>query len=306
MKRRKAERRYTFLVVPEHGRGEVWQRSVSRRQLQGAAAGVGLAAVALVALTLAVRPPARSDEADALARENAELHQRLDGVDAKLAELRPLVDRVRAFDEQLRRLDSKGALPGTGDWDDEAWKARQDWISGVIGAHEEADDGALEDRVADLADDLGALDVDALAGRLDELHDVDTTRPQLWPVEGIITSPFGYRHSPYGDGAWRLHKGLDIAVPYGTPILATSDGLVVFSGWDSGHGNMVVLDHGQGVATRYCHASQLLVSEGDEVYAGDTLALVGSTGISTGPHLHYEIWIDGEAVDPLPYLPARE
>jgi murein DD-endopeptidase MepM/ murein hydrolase activator NlpD len=136
------------------------------------------------------------------------------------------------------------------------------------------------------------------------MSEARSTLPQIWPVEGVLTSRFGWRISPYGDHSWKFHKGVDLGVPYGTPILDTADGVVVFSGWDAGHGNMVVVDHGEGVATRYCHASSLLVAVGDEVYTGDLLALAGSTGVSTGPHLHYELWIDGEPVDPLPYLPT--
>jgi murein DD-endopeptidase MepM/ murein hydrolase activator NlpD len=96
---------------------------------------------------------------------------------------------------------------------------------------------------------------------------------------------------------------VDIGAPMGEPILATNRGKVLFSGWDSGHGQMVVLDHGGGVLSRYCHASVLLVEEGDRVEEAQVLALVGNTGLSTGPHLHYELIVDGERVDPLDYLP---
>ena len=86
---------------------------------------------------------------------------------------------------------------------------------------------------------------------------------------------------------------------------ATNDGVVTYADWESGYGQLVVIDHGNDISTRYGHLSSILTAVGDTVSAGDLIGLVGSTGRSTGPHLHYEIWIDGEAVDPLPYLPDR-
>ena len=100
-----------------------------------------------------------------------------------------------------------------------------------------------------------------------------------------------------------MHAGIDIAAPRGTPIYAVSPGVVDAARYNSGYGRIVVLDHGFGIKTRYAHNSSLLVSKGDLVEAGQLIATVGSTGQSTGPHLHFELLIDGKAVDPLDYLP---
>lgn len=118
------------------------------------------------------------------------------------------------------------------------------------------------------------------------------------PVEGRITSHFGVRHDPLGRGQ-RWHKGLDIAAPAGTPVKALAAGKVVFSGRAGGYGNLVVIDHGNGLTTRYGHNRTLLVSVGDSISTGQEIAQVGSTGRSTGPHLHFEVVRDGHAVDPL-------
>jgi murein DD-endopeptidase MepM/ murein hydrolase activator NlpD len=128
-----------------------------------------------------------------------------------------------------------------------------------------------------------------------------TSTPSLWPVHGWITSGFGYRLSPWGDGV-KMHKGIDIASPFGTPVFAPSDGTVVFAGYKGGYGNAVIIDHGYGVSTLYGHNSQLFVSEGDHVSRGTKISAVGSTGSSTGPHLHYEVHVDGIPTDPLKYI----
>lgn len=122
----------------------------------------------------------------------------------------------------------------------------------------------------------------------------------LWPVSGPITSLFGWRTNPiYGDR--RFHAGIDIAASTGTPIAATRDGVVLFAGWSGGYGNLVVIGHAGNVASAYAHQSQILVSPGQFVSRGQTIGLVGSTGNSTGPHLHFEIRENGNPVDPLGY-----
>jgi murein DD-endopeptidase MepM/ murein hydrolase activator NlpD len=123
-----------------------------------------------------------------------------------------------------------------------------------------------------------------------------------WPVPGRITSGFGPRTHPlHGDRG--MHSGVDIAAARGTPIVAAADGLVTIAGPSGGYGLMVEVDHGGGLSTRYAHASELLVRPGDSVRQGQPLALVGSTGASTGPHLHFEVRVDGQAQDPLRWFP---
>ena len=113
-----------------------------------------------------------------------------------------------------------------------------------------------------------------------------------------LTSRFGARAAPLA-GASRLHPGLDLAAPYGSAVVARSPGLVVAAGWAGGYGNCVVIDHGSGLQTRYGHLSRIGVRVGQHVEAGALLGAVGSTGLSTGPHLHYEVRINGAAINPL-------
>ena len=117
----------------------------------------------------------------------------------------------------------------------------------------------------------------------------------IWPVSGPITSPFGMRWG-------RMHEGIDIGVPYGTPIHAAASGTVIYAGWMSGYGNLIVIDHGNGLATAYGHQSALAVGNGASVSQGQVIGYVGCTGHCFGPHLHFEVRVNGVAVDPLGYL----
>lgn len=124
----------------------------------------------------------------------------------------------------------------------------------------------------------------------------------IWPVTGRISSPFGWRHHPILKNR-RFHSGIDIAVPIGTPVKAADSGRVLMSGWNGGYGYFIAVDHGNGISTAYAHNSRLLVQENDLVVKGQTIALSGSTGWSTGPHLHFEVRENGAPADPMKYLP---
>ena len=128
--------------------------------------------------------------------------------------------------------------------------------------------------------------------------------PNIWPVAGPISSYYGYRTSPGGIGS-TFHEGVDIAGDYGTPISATAAGTVTQAGWVGGYGYLVEVKHADGIVTRYGHNSAVLGYEGQHVDQGSMIALMGSTGNSTGPHCHYEVRIHGEAVDPMYFLPRN-
>ncbi len=122
--------------------------------------------------------------------------------------------------------------------------------------------------------------------------------PSIWPTLGYISSGFGFRSYPdYG-----FHAGLDIVNDYGAPVYATANGMVVEAGWHGGFGYRIVIDHGNGLQSMYAHNSRLLVSGGEAVKKGQQIALVGSTGFATGPHVHYQLELWGKPVDPTPYL----
>ncbi|HXO18191.1 MAG TPA: M23 family metallopeptidase, partial [Candidatus Dormibacteraeota bacterium] len=122
-----------------------------------------------------------------------------------------------------------------------------------------------------------------------------------WPVTGTITSPFGWRSNPFG-GSPEFHQGLDIAAPSGTTVTAAAAGTVIMAQWYGGYGNYVLIDHGGSYSTGYGHLSAIYVASGQTVQRGQAIGAVGSTGQSTGPHLHFEVRIAGKPVDPAPRL----
>jgi murein DD-endopeptidase MepM/ murein hydrolase activator NlpD len=179
-----------------------------------------------------------------------------------------------------------------------------------------ANQGALVDAQSRKKADLASLSAQerADAGEIDSLQQVSaelaakiqaaqshstvqhTGSGQLsWPVSAPITSPFGWRWG-------RMHEGIDLGAAYGTPIAAAAAGTLIYAGWLGGYGNLTVIDHGGGLATAYGHQSRIAVSVGQQVARGEIIGYVGSTGHSTGPHLHFEVRVNGQAVDPLGYL----
>jgi len=155
---------------------------------------------------------------------------------------------------------------------------------------------AVEDRLATLSE---AAAFTAAVGSL--TLDAEADVPSAWPVSGRVTSAFGMRVAPLR-GGWRMHPGLDISASSGTRVRSAGAGLVVFSGYRSGYGNTVVVDHGDGMKTLYGHMSRLAARKGRRVREGEVIGYVGSSGRSTGPHLHFEVRFRGEPVNPMCYL----
>jgi len=164
----------------------------------------------------------------------------------------------------------------------------------------------------------GSFDMKAFQARLDESmksiaeireyirdqKDIYRATPVGWPLEGHITSGYGTRSHPVYDEE-RLHSGVDISVPYGSEVKVTADGVVALADHAGGGGIVVIVEHGHGFRTAYAHNSKTLVTVGQHVKRGDVIALSGSTGVSTGPHLHYEVWKSGKHVNPSEYLEKK-
>lgn len=153
--------------------------------------------------------------------------------------------------------------------------------------------------------DLAAINqkksFESLFKHLDDQRNLLVSTPAVRPTDGWISSKFGYRKSPF-TGLREFHKGLDLAAKKGTPIIATADGVVTFSGVKALMGKLIVIDHGHGMVTRYAHLNKALKKRGNAVKRGDTIGLVGNTGRSTGPHLHYEVHLNGIPVNPAKYI----
>lgn len=265
-----------------------------------------------------------------LVDENLALKGKLEQVDHTMGEVDRILSRLRLYDAQLRSLSeargAHGPIPDVGpmsgdvseyadDLEDDALTldapmlTSDDVLDGTTITSDDlrpADAWAADiaDRVTGFVDqfDSSEAELAALMADLEALRSIHQALPAVWPSEGEISSGFGWRRDPIRRYT-KFHSGLDIANDPGTPIEAVADGTVVRAEMTSGYGNMVDIDHGFGIVTRYGHCSALLVAAGDHVQRGDPIALMGSTGRSTGPHVHFEIRIDGSAQDPLKYLP---
>lgn len=163
------------------------------------------------------------------------------------------------------------------------------------------------------ASEADASDIERVTSALEnELHQIKdvfdrnqvklASTPNGWPVRGYITDGFGTRRNPFGDSGTENHAGLDIATNHGTAVKATADGIVMFAGVHGGYGNVVMIDHGYGITTRYGHMSQIDVTVGQHVTRGKQIGAVGSTGRSTAPHCHYEVRLHDRPVNPLSYI----
>jgi murein DD-endopeptidase MepM/ murein hydrolase activator NlpD len=167
-------------------------------------------------------------------------------------------------------------------------------------------------------DDAGSLDMEVLREQIEaamqsvseirryivEQKDIHLATPVGWPVAGTISSSYGYRNHPVR-GERMFHTGVDISVPSGSEVKATADGIVSFAGWTENSGIVVVTEHGHGFSTAYAHNREALVRVGQRIARGDAIAMSGSTGVSTGPHVHYEIWKNGRPTDPAGFLTRR-
>ncbi|HEY7694186.1 MAG TPA: peptidoglycan DD-metalloendopeptidase family protein [Gaiellaceae bacterium] len=219
----------------------------------------------------------RDEVAGALARTKAARNDMLR--QAKIVAVR--VRQARALREQL--LASRGLLVEA--------QSRKKADLASLSAREQAEAGEI-DSLQQVSAQLAAK-IQAAQSHSSVQH--TGSGALAWPVSAPITSSFGWRWG-------RMHEGIDLGAAYGTPITAAAAGTVIYAGWLGGYGNLTVIDHGGGLATAYGHQSGIAVSLGQQVAQGEVIGYVGSTGHSTGPHLHFEVRVNGQAVDPLGYL----
>jgi murein DD-endopeptidase MepM/ murein hydrolase activator NlpD len=231
------------------------------------------------------------------AKQESEAH--LDAVAGRIGEMQAEILRLNALGERLVEM---------ADLDAEEFDFEN---PPAVGGPDDESAALKETSLAELMDDM--TDVRGLISdrerKLTQLEQSIMERdlkkhatPSGWPVSsGYITSKFGYRKHPIYKRS-KFHAGVDFASKRGTPVLATADGVVAFSGWQSGYGRLVEVRHMDGLVTRYAHNQKNLVKEGDLVKKGDTIAKLGSTGRSTGPHVHFEVRKNGKAVNPLKYV----
>ena len=276
----------------------------------------------------------QSIENKRLHAENAELKAQFQAIEGKLNSVEATLDRIKTFSTKLKLItaindpdrglnlamgpmtrnaraadelteNDSQRVPASKMNDEPVFKAKslQELASGELAKEEDHDYAKLSirvDQVSRLAQ-LREQGVMELWELLQDRSALLAATPSTKPVQGWYTSRFGYRVSPYTDKPM-MHEGLDIAAAPGSPVFAPADGTITFAGYDSGYGKLVIIDHGYGVETRYGHNSEIHVIVGQKIRHGDRIAAVGSTGRSTGPHVHYEVRVNGQPIDPINYI----
>jgi murein DD-endopeptidase MepM/ murein hydrolase activator NlpD len=225
------------------------------------------------------------------------LAQKIDRITRRMTELREFDKKLRTM-VNLEKSDDSQQLLGVGGSN----TALSSPDSSIEKAHEKL--VRLMYRSLDNLDKEISLETHEKSELLDYLESQKSMllcTPSIWPTRGWISSGFGYRISPFTNEK-EFHRGLDICNRMGAPIIAPSDGVVASVGWDFGYGKTLVIKHGYGLKTKYAHLSKILVRKGEVVKRGQEIGMVGNSGRSTGPHLHYEVHLNGVPVNPLQYI----
>jgi murein DD-endopeptidase MepM/ murein hydrolase activator NlpD len=274
------DRFYSFIIAhTSRSRARVQRIRIEKKSVSIFIAASAVLAVCLVyglyGLTQQAAHLRTEMENQRLRAENERQRQELEKLNTRVEKVE---DTSRKLAEKSGVIDDSPAAPGSG------------------GPELPLDEMALET----LAAKMGRLELDM------STHEAILRQrgytPTLWPVEGTLEGGFGGRRNPFGGGGYEFHSGQDIEAAWGAPVVSGAAGKISFVGWQNGYGQLVVVDHGDGLTTRYGHLSHIDVELDQTVSRGQLLGKVGSTGRSTGPHLHYEVRINDEAVNPLPYL----
>ncbi|NOZ93799.1 MAG: peptidoglycan DD-metalloendopeptidase family protein [Acidobacteria bacterium] len=288
-----ARRLNTIIIVP-HSKAKFVKFSFSTRAAIAAVTAVVLGVIlSIVAIVYTGSAVSRKAEAKRLRAENRELQKVNEELKTTVTDIQ---GRLEEFERRTSSLalaagmsDAGETLPG---------ESESEAHTGRGGPYKRVPEKPEELRFQEqwIAKNLDAVErqLNARGGRL-------AATPSIAPVIGVLTDGFGRRRDPF-TGRPAYHRGIDISARRGTPVMAPADGVVTFTGRQRGFGREIRISHGFGVVTVYGHLSSIGVAPGDRVHRGDVIGRVGSTGRSTGPHLHYEVHVDGAAVNPLYYI----
>jgi murein DD-endopeptidase MepM/ murein hydrolase activator NlpD len=301
-----AKKSYTVIVVSDHD-APVKRYHVQKSYLVQLGVGVLLLVGMVLGGTIHYMQVAQDAAENRILRdENLTLRSQLKSVRERIEHIGSTLDRVERFDQKLRAV-----------------TMLSDPQRNLAMGPTEPEPGTTSPTTDTQFTQLTTTETpNALMGRLDRLS-AEATRqeqslqelqayfqdqksllastPSIWPARGWVTSDFGSRLDPYTADRV-MHQGLDIAAPHGKEVYSPSDGTVVFAGLEGGYGNVIVIDHGYGIKTRYGHLAKILVKPGEKVKRGALIAAVGNTGRSTGPHLHYEVRVNGIPQNPRKFI----
>lgn len=232
------------------------------------------------------------------ASQQAHLLEKIDRLGNEMVRLREFDFRLRTA-AGLEAKEGESSFLGVGGAD--SLSSRALMVAAV--AHQTPSTDSLTKELDRLSREMNdrSKSFQELIDQLEAKRSVLASTPTIWPVKGWLTAGFGYRRSPF-TGLRQMHEGVDISNTVGTPVIAPADGLVSYAGPLGGFGNVISIDHGHKISTFYGHLHRQRASQGERVRRGDVIAFVGTTGRATGPHLHYEIQVNGSAVDPSKYV----
>jgi murein DD-endopeptidase MepM/ murein hydrolase activator NlpD len=298
-----SKRRWTIVIVPQgSSASKILEVSQTALKLVGSLA-VAATVLALFLGYATVRRSLNMARADRLQLENAQLANELNVLHGKLSSLTDTLSSLEVRDAQLRLLANLDPIDpqvhDVGIGGPRPAEAPAPATSELLGraGRVQVDLNAMVRRANLLANSFREAG-DSLAIHADRL----ASTPSIMPTAGWLSSAFSRMRSHPILHVARAHEGLDVSAPMGTPIEAPANGTVVQAGWEAGYGNTVTIDHGYGIVTRFAHASRIIAKVGERVERGERIALVGNTGLSTGPHLHYEVHVNGRPVDPRRYI----
>jgi murein DD-endopeptidase MepM/ murein hydrolase activator NlpD len=297
-----AGRRWTVVLVP-HGAARSRIYEVSMTAIRGVlcAGGIVLLLVMLTGYSTLSRTVNLS-RAAALEEENARLAEQLDALASRVGVLSDTLEQLVEHDERIRLLanlepiDPQVREAGVGGPVDPAAGPTETALAGAAAGVRVDVDGLLR-RAGLLASSFREA-TDSLESYADRL----AATPSIMPTQGWLSSSFARSRLHPVLHTSRRHEGIDVMAPMGSPIEAPAAGIVRETGWKAGYGLTVILDHGYGIRTLFAHTSKILVKPGQRLVRGQRLALVGNSGLATGPHLHYEVHVNGRAVDPMKYV----
>lgn len=296
------DREFTLMIVPHSG-GRVVSIRVKPAWVKAAYGAIGVTVLVTSLFAVKYRQMSRmATEVGRLRVENAQQKSQLEALTEEAAVVRERLRRLEELDREIRDLVERETSVIRKQGTTDLSRARE---ANRLSYAEVSRGGASRHLTgfSFLAEEARQREVSLTQVKQAVVEMVEFLRakPALLPVNGNLTSRFGWRRSPITGGKER-HQGLDIAAPYGAVIKAPGAGKVVFAGYRAGFGKTVILDHGYGIRTMYGHCQKLLVNAGQEVQRGQSIATVGSSGRSTGPHLHFEISVNGKPVDPETFI----
>ncbi len=327
----RARESYTVMILP-NPTSKAYRFSVSKKQVKIAlSCGAAAAVLLVVFLVQYFYMVGNIWELTLLRKETSVQKSKIEFFSQSVDGLKTQLDRLKEFDIKLRMITDLnvpadanrylgvGGDPAATQGVPTGTLPALSGVSGGAGGTEDPIEPSIEtnaysephtEMIRELEEDLATLRV--LAAKQEQSFQELTegiehrrakwaSTPSIWPVKGWVTSGFGPRLSPF-TGQPAMHRGVDISVPENTPFVAPANGIITLAGWDGGLGNAIKIDHGYGYQTVYGHLNKILVRHGQRVKRGDVIGLVGSTGLSTGPHLHYQVSVNSAPTNPFRYV----